>query len=307
MNKYLFAARHYGMYNASDRLQVLAMQLLGPSISSLRRKQPDSFLPFGACVHILLQMLPSVEALHREGYIHRDLKPSNFVHGNGRLGKHQIYIIDFGQSRMYVDDDGALRPPRPSADFRGTSLYSSLNAHLLRDLGRRDDMWALWYIFIELARGGLPGTCCKEERLRCEIAKTVRSTAAVRAALSCSVPDPASECAWHTVLLCRSPSTMLPSYVSFTIAPSSLFVQYYMAHPEELVAGLPGQKHLLQLHAAVAALSFEDTPDYALFSNCLRAALADAAATGCLLQRNYAPYAEVCADCATLRVRARLP
>lgn len=40
LNKYPFAARHYGLYTTADgKLQVLAMQLLGNSISALRRKQ----------------------------------------------------------------------------------------------------------------------------------------------------------------------------------------------------------------------------------------------------------------------------
>lgn len=108
----------------------------------------------------------------QEGYIHRDLKPSNFVHGLGKQGKKQIYVIDFGQSRQYIDEStGNVRPARPFADFRGTSLYSSLHAHQLKDLGRRDDLWALWYIFCELARGGLPWKCVKEDRYHCEIAK----------------------------------------------------------------------------------------------------------------------------------------
>jgi len=400
LNKYPFAARHYGLFNMPDgKLQVLAMQLLGNSISALRRKQPDSFMPYGSVCHIVLQMLASVEALHQEGYIHRDLKPSNFVHGLGRAGKKQVYVIDFGQSRMFVDEEGEfryptcsglaachacvpgrcccccntrrcwspsrwslrfhcaagslpppphrslrpsldaspplppacchplraplcprpppagnVRPPRPMADFRGTSLYSSLHAHQLKDLGRRDDLWALWcvawasgleaalavkrrwlagsrrrgtlallpatwcrhvslprlpsspptpvsspptlplplshppslcpsirrYIFFELARGGLPWKCCKEDRYRCEIAKG-----------------------------------------------------YYMAHPEELTAGLPGEAHLLALHAHLRSVPFEGQPDYAFFAECLRGVLADAAAAGKLLQRTWASYKEV--------------
>ena len=57
---------------------------------------------------------------------------------------------------MYLDDRGGVRPPREQADFRGTSLYSSLHAHQQRDLGRRDDLWSLFYVFVDMARGGLP-------------------------------------------------------------------------------------------------------------------------------------------------------
>ena len=143
------------------------MQLLGSNVSFLRKRQPDGLLPFGAAVHLGLQMLACVEAVHAEGFIHRDIKPSNFVLSSssgsslpntvasssssssavgsgGKPAKRQLYILDFGQSRIYKDErDGSVRPAREQADFRGTSLYSSLNAHLLRDLGRRDDLWCV--------------------------------------------------------------------------------------------------------------------------------------------------------------------
>lgn len=66
LQKYPFAARHYGLYTMPDKkLQVLAMQLLGNSISALRRKQPDSFMPFASVCHITLQMLAAIEGLHQ--------------------------------------------------------------------------------------------------------------------------------------------------------------------------------------------------------------------------------------------------
>lgn len=105
------------------------MQLLGGNLSDLRKRQPGGLLPFGAALHISLQMLACLEAVHQEGYVHRDVKPSNFVFGASRAGRHTLFVLDFGQSRMYVDDRGAVRPARGTAEFRGTSLYSSPHAH----------------------------------------------------------------------------------------------------------------------------------------------------------------------------------
>lgn len=45
---------------------------------------------------------------------------------------------------------------RPRADFRGTSLYASLNAHDGKDLGRRDDLWCVFYMLVDLLRPCLP-------------------------------------------------------------------------------------------------------------------------------------------------------
>lgn len=138
--------------------------------------------------------------------MHRDIKPSNFVFGPGAtssLGasggsrpggspKRQLYVLDFGQARLYRDETGGVRPARDSAEFRGTSLYSSLHAHQLKDLGRRDDLWSVMYCVVDMARGGLPWRAAKDDRSTCEGLKA-----------------------------------------------------YYAAHPDQLVAGLPGAAHLL--------------------------------------------------------------
>ena len=66
-----------------------------------------------------------------------------------------------------------LHPPphHQHADFRGTSLYSSLNAHLLRELGRRDDLWSVLYCCVDMIRGGLPWRPAKDDRSVCEAMK----------------------------------------------------------------------------------------------------------------------------------------
>ena len=55
-------------------------------------------------------------------------------------------------SQMYP----CLRKERPTADFRGTSMYASLRVHQSHDYGRRDDIWGLLYVFCDLVSGGLP-------------------------------------------------------------------------------------------------------------------------------------------------------
>ena len=149
--------------------KVLAMQLLGNNVSAVRKRQVHGLLPFGAAGHICLQMMSCLEAVHAEGFLHRDVKPSNFVTSAAAGHSHgnQLFVLDFGQSRMYLDDRGAVRPPRPTADFRGTSLYSSLHAHEQRDLGRRDDLWSLFYVFVDMARGGLPWRVVRDDRSLC--------------------------------------------------------------------------------------------------------------------------------------------
>ncbi len=82
-------------------------------------------------------MLDAIEQLHDCGYIHRDIKPSNFVVGRGKT-RNQVYIVDFGLGKVHLSKDGTTPlntvvgcpvQQRPTADFRGTVAYASLNAH----------------------------------------------------------------------------------------------------------------------------------------------------------------------------------
>lgn len=93
---------------------------------------------------------------------------------------HNIcYIIDFGLARRFALPNGDVRPvrdfvifflfnycysyfiilllkARDETGFRGTARYASIYSHQSKDLGRRDDLWSLFYMMIELIEGELP-------------------------------------------------------------------------------------------------------------------------------------------------------
>ncbi|KAA6360089.1 MAG: putative protein serine/threonine kinase [Streblomastix strix] len=50
----------------------------------------------------------------------------------------------------------SVTTPTNKAKFRGSLLYSSLNAHNLVELGRNDDLISLLYILVEFYNGMLP-------------------------------------------------------------------------------------------------------------------------------------------------------
>jgi hypothetical protein len=72
-------------------------------------------------------------------------------------------LIDFGLARKPKLPNGNIRSPRKIAGFRGTARYASLNSHKMKELGRRDDLWSVFYSLIEFALGSLPWKRIREK------------------------------------------------------------------------------------------------------------------------------------------------
>lgn len=127
----------------------LVMEILrGGSLSKVRKKGRSARL----AGLVGLEMLKCIKAVHSLGFVHRDIKPSNFVVAR-RNKEHpfQCRILDFGISRKHLID-GEVRPAR-ECTFRGSAMYASLNAHEDKDLGRRDDLWSLFCVVVDLCEG----------------------------------------------------------------------------------------------------------------------------------------------------------
>jgi len=142
---------------SSSTYDYMVMQLLGPSLSKLRRKCKK----FSLATTALLgkQMLNAIKDCHTiGGVIHRDIKPGNFCidTSNTYNGRPRCYIIDFGLCRPYISSSGEIKEARRSVGFRGTAAYASINAHDGKDLGRVDDLWSLFYVLVEFMTGDLP-------------------------------------------------------------------------------------------------------------------------------------------------------
>ena len=50
-------------------------------------------------------MIDRLEDLHNLGYIHRDLKPENIC-TDLKKSSDKIFLIDFGLSKKYIEEDG---------------------------------------------------------------------------------------------------------------------------------------------------------------------------------------------------------
>ncbi|KAJ6228390.1 casein kinase 1-like protein [Anaeramoeba flamelloides] len=146
-NVYNFGQDHYRHF--------LIMDLLGPNLESLF-KYCDRKFSLKTVLMIADQILCRLEQVHSKSFVYRDIKPENFVIGRGNQ-KNQIFIIDFGLSKLYRDFwTHKSNKYRNKRDLVGTVRYSSINTHLGIEQSRRDDLESLGYMLVYFLRGRLP-------------------------------------------------------------------------------------------------------------------------------------------------------
>jgi serine/threonine protein kinase len=131
------------------------MELFGPSLDRIAAILPSRKFSLEYIPSLTAGLLTILEQFHAKGYVHRDIKPGNFV---VRLsGSSALALIDFGVSKVYMDfNTGALLDQKDFGAAVGSPLYSSPNAPKHVDLSRRDDLYSLMYMILDLAGFRLP-------------------------------------------------------------------------------------------------------------------------------------------------------
>jgi len=136
----------------------MAMELQGRSLYSVYRRQRSMHMT----LKLGVAMIRAVQSVHELGYVHRDIKPDNFLLGrDAKLDR--VYLIDFGIAKLHLRKDGTPFPPNKAIHCFGHPCYASLSALRGNDSGRCDDMWSLFYVLVEMAKGKLPWDELEEE------------------------------------------------------------------------------------------------------------------------------------------------
>ncbi|KAA6395209.1 MAG: putative Tau-tubulin kinase 1 [Streblomastix strix] len=153
-------------YGQHKNCKFMAYELLGPNLIDLvNYKRPYKFslhyvLKFG------IQAIETLQIVHNKDFIYRNIKPGNFLIGNTQGTFGTFYLVGFELCKKINKHHGVVTTPTNKANFRGTMMYSSLNAHNLVELGRNDDLISLFYILVEFYNGMLPWSDVDEQKVQ---------------------------------------------------------------------------------------------------------------------------------------------
>ena len=136
-----------------NKVDVMVISLLGKDLTSYLK----IFKRFSLKTVVMLadQLITILESIHNKGVVHRDLKPENILMGKTDKN-NQCFIVDFGISKVYRDNNGIHIPYRDKKSFIGTTRYASISAHNGIEISRKDDLESLIYVLIFLLKGSLP-------------------------------------------------------------------------------------------------------------------------------------------------------
>jgi serine/threonine protein kinase len=119
---YFPAIRGYG---DSSHCRYFVMDILGPSISSVRRHIETKRFNRMIGLAVAEETLRIIQTLHELGIVHRDIKPSNFL--LRPRSNSPLCLIDFGLAKRVRDHSKSSQPGERR--FTGTIKYASPNAH----------------------------------------------------------------------------------------------------------------------------------------------------------------------------------
>ena len=136
------------------KFNYMVMDLLEQSVEQLHLDYGDQ-MSLKVVLHLATQMLTLVEQIHAYGIIHRDLKPANFLLKTNAQQISELYLIDFGLAKCFLDEKSRHLSIKTNEQIVGTQRYMSINTHHGLTASRRDDLESIGYIMLFLYHGQL--------------------------------------------------------------------------------------------------------------------------------------------------------
>lgn len=149
-----FIAIHQTNKRRIRNLSVLAMELCGPSLWHLRGTNDGDRFSLNTSIYIMGETVRALSYLHGCGYLHQDVTQANICVGlDGREElTARVVLVDYGLCRQYNVITGD--PQRIHAEMRSTPPVAMHEKH--RCSGRKDDLWAVFFMTVENATGHRP-------------------------------------------------------------------------------------------------------------------------------------------------------
>ena len=147
----------------TDRYIYYVMELLGPSISTIRKALPYSKFTISTTLRVGIKMLRIIQNIHLHGFVHCDVKPCNFLLRPDCL--HFLVLSDFGLMKLYMKENVHISL-KNNVGFNGTKKYASLNSLLENTLSRKDDLLSWIYSLYEMKNGYLPWNVRKSDEMK---------------------------------------------------------------------------------------------------------------------------------------------
>lgn len=138
-------------------LHFMGMQRLGDNLETVRLRSEGGVLTQAQVAVFAHAALQRLRVLHERGMAYRDVKPENFVYGlPGSANARTVFLVDYGTAKSMYTTRGSHLVPARITELTGTPRFASLRAHDGYQCTRRDDIEALGYLCVYLARGRLP-------------------------------------------------------------------------------------------------------------------------------------------------------
>ena len=146
-------------YGSDDYNYYLVLNYLGKSLEFY--KQHAKTISLKTIYKIAIQCVQIIQTIHDKGLIHRDIKPENFLFGQNEGNTKQLYLIDYGFCKPFIDyKTNQHIHIKNTTDVIGTYTFMSDNAKNKIELSRRDDIISCFKMIEYL------GNICLEEDIQ---------------------------------------------------------------------------------------------------------------------------------------------